>query len=121
MDGTAYFTSYGSGGPDSFVPAQVGSIDSNFGGVYRASIGHDGGAPDTISAGGSATAVVADRSAVRFTNAAGGVIFSCPPDGCDGGATTIAIGQGHPYAMVQDATSIYWANYADGRVMRLAK
>ena len=64
---------------------------------------------------------MADESGVRFTDFLSGTILSCPPSGCDAGPSVAANGQGKPFFILQDDVAIYWGNYGDGRIMKLAK
>ncbi len=120
-DGVAYWTTY-FGGPDQrFNPGEISQIVTGNGTVVRAPLDQDGGAAEVLTSGGSPTALVADDAGIRFTDFLGGVIYACPPSGCDAGPSPIAVGQGKPYALVHDDVAIYWANWGDGRIMKLAK
>jgi hypothetical protein len=50
-----------------------------------------------------------------------GTISKCPVStNCGGSATTIAAGQGLPWAVVADASNVYWTNRSGGQVSRCA-
>jgi sugar lactone lactonase YvrE len=48
-----------------------------------------------------------------------GTVGSIPVHG--GAATVIAQNQGYPIGIAVDATSVYWANSNDGRILRLVR
>lgn len=119
VNGTAYFANYMGGPEQRFAPAEIGLTRS--GSLMRAPMTQDGGNAEVLTAAHAVTSAVADSTAVRFTDFLSGAILSCPPSGCDAGTTPLVVGQGKPFALAQDDGAIYWANWGDGRVMKLAK
>ncbi len=88
--------------------------------VFRALLDGDGGAAEVVVSGGVPTAVAVTADKVYYPDFANGWIVQCNDLAC--GTTQILVKQlQQPFAIAQDALAIYWVNYGDGRVMKLAK
>lgn len=101
-DGTSYFVASGSGilagslpsgAPHELVPPLV---------------------PETVFTG-----VTADATSVYYTIGSRGEVWSVPKQG--GTPTLLAQSQSDPRGIATDATRVYWANFAGGVIMCLAK
>jgi hypothetical protein len=103
-----------------FAPGIVSTAFS--GQVVRANIEEPTGGPaEIIVDAGAPTFAVASPSGLYYDDFAAGTISLCSALDCASGAVVVAQGQGKPFAMTQDDAAIYWGNWGDGRIMKLAK
>ena len=106
-----------SGSHDDFV-ASGSSISAALIVGDRAHIAHVGGTRAYLCRDGSLMALTTDDDGnVFWADYTGGSIVTQEVFG--GVATTLAAGQGAPNGIVVDATSVYWANYMTGTIMKV--
>jgi hypothetical protein len=117
----AYWAATAFRSPDqAFLSEIVPTVVS--GQVVRANIEEPTGGPaEIIVDAGAPTFAVASDSGLYYNDFAAGTISYCSSLGCESGAVVVVQGQGKPFAMAQDDTAIYWGNWGDGRIMKLAK
>ncbi len=89
--------------------------------LYACAVNGCGGFPTIVTPGNFPFGVVVDATDIYYSTPGLSSIWKCPKGDCSGGPTVVSAAQSSPGQLAQDATAIYWGNYAGGAVVKIAK